>query len=107
MIVGAFRRYTLLPLDGSLYALQPTITHLTHPTLHRCLPRHGVLRLPDIEGAKPRRPRLKRYPIRVFHIDIAGVQTAEGKLFLHVTIHRTRKFAVTRLIEKAHRKTAL
>lgn len=107
MIVGAFRRYKLLPLDGSLYALHPTITHLTRPALHRRLQRHGNSRLPDIEGDKPRRPRLKRYPIRVFHIDIAGVQTAEGKLFLHVAIHRTSKFAVTRLIEKAHRKTAL
>ena len=36
--------------------------------------------------------------------DIAEVQTAEGKLF--VGIDRTSKFAVTKLVEKADRKTA-
>jgi hypothetical protein len=38
--------------------------------------------LPDIEGDKPKRQRFKRYPIGFFHIDIAEVQTAEGKLYL-------------------------
>ena len=41
-IVVAFRRHTLLPLDDCLYALQPTIPHLTRSTLHRCLQRHGI-----------------------------------------------------------------
>ncbi len=40
------------------------------------------------------------------HIDIAEVQTAEGKLFLFVGIDRTSKFTVTQLVEKADRKTA-
>src|SRR5213083_2019712 len=35
VIVG-FRRHTLLPLDDCLYALQPTIPHLTRSSLHRC-----------------------------------------------------------------------
>ena len=38
----AFRRHTLLPLDDCLYALQPTIPHLTRSSLHRCLQRHGI-----------------------------------------------------------------
>src|SRR5213596_970371 len=33
VIVG-FRRHTLLPLDDCLYALQPTIPHLTRSSLH-------------------------------------------------------------------------
>jgi len=33
----AFRRYTLLPLDDCLFALQATIPHLTHSSLHACL----------------------------------------------------------------------
>src|SRR3974390_2530988 len=45
-IVVAFRRHTLLPLDDCLYALQATIPHLTRSSLHRCLPRHGIGRLP-------------------------------------------------------------
>jgi transposase len=54
-IIVAFRRHTLLPLDDCLYALQPTIPHLTRSTLHRCLERHGISRLPQVEGDKPNR----------------------------------------------------
>ena len=105
-MVVAFRRHTLLPLDDCLYALQPTIPHLTRSALHRCLQRHGISRLPDVEGDKPKRQRFKRYPIGFFHIDIAEVQTAEGKLYLFVAIDRTSKFAFTRLVEKAGKMAA-
>jgi hypothetical protein len=105
-MVVAFRRHTLLPLDDCLYALQPSIPHLTRSALHRCLQRHGISRLPDVEGDKPQRQKFKRYPIGFFHIDIAEVQTAEGKLFLFVGIDRTAKFAVAQLVATADRKTA-
>src|SRR3712207_4688086 len=49
-IIVAFRRHTLLPLDDCLYALQATIPHLTRSSLHRCLQRHGISRLPETEG---------------------------------------------------------
>jgi hypothetical protein len=84
-MVVAFRRHTLLPLDDCLYALQPSIPQLTRSALHRCLQRHGISRLPDIEGDKPKRQRFKRYPIGFFHIDIVEVQTAEGKALLSLT----------------------
>ena len=51
-MVVAFRRHTLLPLDDCLYALQPSIPHLTRSALHRCLQRHGNSRLPDVEADK-------------------------------------------------------
>src|SRR5215213_7489930 len=51
--IVAFRRHTLLPLDDCLYALQPTIPRLTRSSLHRCLERHGISRLPEIESSKP------------------------------------------------------
>ena len=76
-MIVAFRRHTLLPLDDFLYALQPSIPQLRPPALHRCLQRHGISRLPDVGGDKPKRQRFKRYPIGFFHIDIAEVQTAE------------------------------
>src|ERR671920_629950 len=79
-ILVAFRRHTLLPLDDCLYALQATIPHLTRSSLHRCLQRHGISRLPDVEGDKPTRRKFKRYPIGFFHIDIAEVRTQGGKL---------------------------
>lgn len=102
----AFRRHTLLPLDDCLYALQPTIPHLTRSSLHRLLQRHGISRLPDVDGDKPKRQKFKRYPIGYFHIDIAELQTAEGKLHLYVAIDRTSKFAFVQLLDKANRKTA-
>jgi transposase InsO family protein len=105
-IIVAFRRHTLLPLDDCLYALQPTIPHLTRSSLHRCLQRHGVSRLPDTNGNKPQRSRFKRYPIGFFHIDIAAVRTEQGKLHLFVAIDRTSKFAFVELHEKATRRVA-
>src|SRR5271157_2677309 len=61
-VVVAFRRHTLLPLDDCLYALQATIPHLTRSSLHRCLQRHGVSRLPQMEGDKEPRRKFKTYP---------------------------------------------
>jgi transposase len=83
-VIVAFRKHTLLPLDDCLYALQPTLPHLTRSSLHRCLHRHGISRLPDVEGDKEPKKKFKSYPIGYFHIDIAEVQTAEGKLYLFV-----------------------
>jgi transposase InsO family protein len=105
-IVVAFRRHTLLPLDDCLYALQATIPHLTRSSLHRCLQRHGISRLPDVQGDKPDKKKFKSYPIGYFHIDIAEVQTAEGKLYLYVAIDRTSKFAFVKLVKKTGRSSA-
>jgi IS30 family transposase len=106
-MVVTFRRHTLLPLDDCLYALQPTIPHLTRSALHRCLQRHGISRLPEMDGDKPARKKFKNYPIGYFHIDIAEVRTGEGKLYLFVAIDRTSKFAFAQLHEKANRPTAV
>jgi transposase-like protein len=95
-----------LPLDDCLYALQATIPKLTRSSLHRCLQRHGIDRLPDIAGDKPPKKKFKSYPIGYFHIDIAEVETAEGKLYLFVAIDRTSKFAFVQLVEKVSRATA-
>ncbi len=59
----AFRRHTLLLLDDSLYALQPSLPHVARSALHRCLQRRGISRLLDIEDDRPNRQRFKRYPI--------------------------------------------
>lgn len=101
----AFRRYTLLPLDDCLYALQATIPHLTRSSLHRCFQRHAISRLPDVEGSKPKK-KFKTYPIGYFHVDIAEVWTEEGKLYLFVAIDRTSKLAFAELHERATRRIA-
>lgn len=76
--IVAFRKRTLLPLDDCRYALQP----LTRSSLHRCLQRHGISRLPKVQGDRPVRKRFNGY----FHIDIAEMQTAQDKLYLFVAL---------------------
>lgn len=105
-ILVAFRRHTLLPLDDCLYALQATIPNLTRSSLHRCLQRHGISRLPEVTGDKEPKRKFKTYPIGYFHIDIAEVRTAEGKLYLYVAIDRTSKFAFVQLVTKTGRTSA-
>jgi transposase len=102
-IIVAFRRHTLLPLDDCLYALQPTIPTLTRSSLHRCLQRHGISRLPDVEGNRLEKKKFKSYPIGFFHIDIAEVQTAQGKLYLYVAVDRTSKFTFVQVVRKTGR----
>ena len=79
-MIVTFRRHTLLPLDDCLYALQSTIPHLTRSSLHRCLQRQGISRLPETQGDKPAKRKFKSYAIGYFHVDIAEVRTEEGKL---------------------------
>src|ERR1700731_4184816 len=105
-VVVAFRRHTLLPLDDCLYALQPTIPHLTRSSLHRCLQRREISRLPQVEGEASAKRKFKAYPIGYFHIDIAEVRTAQGKLYLLVAIARTANFAFVEMHEKVTRRTA-
>ena len=106
-VIVAFRKHTLLPLDDCLYALQATIPQLTRSALHRCLLRHGISRLPELDGASAaKKQKFKKYPIGYFHIDLTEVRTAEGKLYLYVAVDRTSKFAFVQLVERANVVTA-
>lgn len=79
---------------------------LTRSALHRCFQRHGISRLPAIEGHKPAKKKFKAYPIGYFHIDIAEFQTEEGKLYLFVGIDCTSKFAYADLHQTSDRTIA-
>src|SRR5687767_7296655 len=46
-MIVEFRRRTLLPLDDVMGCLKDSIPNLTRSSLHRCLGRHGISRLPD------------------------------------------------------------
>jgi Integrase core domain len=105
-LIVTCRRHTLLPLDDCLYAWQATIPHLTRSALHRGFKRHGISRLPAIEGNKPKKKQFKRYPIGYCHIEIAEVRTEAGKLSLFVAIDRTCKFAYAELHEEANKMVA-
>ena len=81
-------------------AIRRAIQH-SQESLRTLSRRHGISRLPEVEGDKPRKKKFDIYPIGFFHIDLAEVRTAEGKLYLFVAIDRTSKFAVVELVEKA------
>jgi IS30 family transposase len=89
-----------------LYALQPTLPHLSRSALHRRPQRRAISRRPEVGGDKPAKKRFKRYPIGYFHIDLAEVRTAEGKLNLFVAIDRTSKFVHPRLEKRAGKMEA-
>ena len=74
------------------------IPHLTRSSLHRCLKRHAISRLPEIAGDKVTKKPFKRYPLGNFHLDIAEVRTKEGKLYLFVAIDRTSKFVFAHML---------
>lgn len=67
--IVALRVQTRLPLDDVYIALKDVIPHLTRSSLHRCLQRHGISRLPKGDREKP--GKFKDYEIGYFHIDIA------------------------------------
>ena len=86
--------------------LQPSIPCLTRSSLHCCLQRHGISRLPLAGSDGPGKKRFKAYPIGYFHIDIAEGRTEQSKLHLFVAIDRTSKLAFAQLHEKATRQIA-
>jgi len=71
------------------------------------LQRHGVSRLPEVEGDKTAKKKFKSYAIGFFPVDIAEVRTKEGKLHRFVGIDRTSKFAFAPLHEQADRPTVV
>lgn len=62
--------------------------------------------MPNVEGEVSAKRKFKAYPIGYFHIAIAEVRTAEGKLYMFVAIDRTSKFAFVELHEKATTRIA-
>ena len=87
--IVALRVQARLPLDDVYIALKDVIPHLTRSSLHRCLQRHGISRLPKADREKPK--KFKAYEIGYFHIDIAEFRHEGGNSFLYVAVDRTSK----------------
>jgi hypothetical protein len=62
-ICVAFCQHTLLPLDDCLCALQDSLPHLTRSTAHCRHQRHGISRLPELEGTKAAKRKFQQYPL--------------------------------------------
>ncbi len=91
-IIVEFRRRTLLPLDDVMGCLRDAIPKLTRSSLHRCLVRHGISRLPKDEDASSKRQPFKETKIGYVHIDSAQLRSAEGKTHMFLAIDRVSKF---------------
>lgn len=102
--IVALRVQARLPLDDVFVALKDVIPHLTRSSLHRCLQRHGISRLPKIDREKPK--RFKAYEIGYFHIDIAELRYEGGKAYLFVAVDRTSKLVFARIYRKATKLVA-
>lgn len=75
-------------------------------SLHRCLERHGISRLPEVDDDKPAKKRFASQPIGYFHVDIAQVSAEQGKLALLVAIDPTSKLAFAQLLPSAGKMEA-
>ena len=91
-MVVEFRRRTLLPLDDVLGCLRDSIPKLTRSSLHRCLERHGISRLPHDPKKAAKRGKFANTTIGYIHIDISELRLAQGKLNMFLAIDRVSKF---------------
>lgn len=58
------------------------------------------------QGETAAKTKFKSHPIGFFHIDLAKVRIAEGRLYMFVAIDRTSKFAFVELHREAKQRTA-
>jgi hypothetical protein len=73
--------------------LKDSIPKLTRSSLHRCLERHGISRLPESEEKKAsKRGRFADTTIGYVHINICELRLTEGKLNMFLAIDRVSKF---------------
>jgi len=91
-MVVEFRRRTLLPRDDVLGCLRESIPNLTRSSLHRCLTRHGISRLPESPDQGSKRRKFAEAKIGFVHIDISELRLAQGKLNMFLAIDRVSKF---------------
>lgn len=97
-MVVEFRRKTLLPLDDVrrssrndvLGCLRDSIPKLMRSSLHRCLERHGISRLPENPDKASKRGKFAQTAIGYVHI--SELRLAGGKLNMVLAIDRVSKF---------------
>ena len=71
---------------------RPSIPKLRRSSLHRCLRRHGISRLPASEIKSTGRGKFAPTEIGYVHINSAELRLAEGKLNMFLAIDRVSKF---------------
>ena len=99
-LIIAFRKHTRLPLDECFAALQEAIPNLSRSSLHRCLQRNGISRMPEFD-----KDETEEEP-GCFNVDITEIATDEGARFLFVAIDRAGKQTFTKLYDEATTQNA-
>jgi transposase-like protein len=96
-----FRKTTELPLDDCYITLRDTIPNLSRSSLHRCLQRNDLSRLPQRdEKDQVKKKKFKSYPLGYIHIDITEVRIGKKKLYLFIAIDRVTKYVYAELHEQ-------
>jgi transposase InsO family protein len=106
-IICEFRRQTKLPLDDVFISLRDTIKTLTRSSLHRCLKRHGLNRLPQETQPKRVKQKFSDYPLGYVHVDITEIRLQKKKYYLFVGIERKCKYVYAELHDRMTQKNAV
>ncbi len=99
-VICEFRRITKFSLDDVYIALTDKIPNLSRSSLHRCLVRHGLNRLPKEALPASDKKTFKSYDIGYVHVDISEIHTEEGKAYLFVGIDRATKYTYVEVYER-------
>ena len=121
MAIASLRRHSLLPLNGAALVSMPFSPRSRTRSGQRCTGACSGMgsragRMSRVTNQCGRSSSDTQSALAIvlepmadpgsIHIDIAEVQTVEGKLFFFLGIDRASKFVVTQLVKKADRKTA-
>jgi len=99
-IICEFKRATKFSLDEIFCALKDKIPALSRSNAYRCLKRNGLNINPPEFTEKRSTKDFKDYPIGFMHIDIAQLNTAEGKAYLFVGIDRKTRYVYAELYKE-------
>ena len=130
-VICSVRKNLLLSLDDLYITLKDQIPSLSRSNLHRCLQRHGLSNLKDMEEYKNRETnrvlekeqeqilkdrkknnpygnKFEDYEIGFVHIDITTIfLTKEEKYYLYVAIDRVSKYVHYKVYDQQTRETAI
>jgi hypothetical protein len=130
-IVCSVRKNLLLSLDDLYVTLKDQIPKLSRSNLHRCLQRHGLSNLKDIDAYKDKETnrvlekeqeqilkdrrknnlhgnKFEDYEIGFVHMDITTIfLTKEEKYYLYVAIDRVSKYVHYKVYDQQTRETAI
>ena len=130
-IVCSVRKNLLLSLDDLYVTLKDQIPKLSRSNLHRCLQRHGLSNLKDMDAYKnketnrvlekeqeqilkdrrknnPHGNKFEDYEIGFVHMDITTIfLTKEEKYYLYVAIDRVSKYVHYKVYDQQTRETAI